>query len=192
MIHAGRGRREQPIQEHRGSNRGVEDYVVEAFLALHPPPLEVIKLGLAATGDPVRGYWLGRLFPGDYDGHCFLRSYIINRMFPLAAKLRPVGYSRPHVAAHELRQLCPGVESHTHTSFQTPLRRGSRTGFSGSSSLSYRRHAHPSVIGPGDQRGAALRVLGDRVRQRFHSVDSRSHAPSRSGCRLRPTLPITC
>lgn len=69
--------------------RDIEDFFVEAYIALHPTPPEVIELDLDATDDPVHGHQLGRFFHGYYDEYCFLPLYIFSGMFPLCAKLRP-------------------------------------------------------------------------------------------------------
>lgn len=87
--------------------RDIEDFFVEAFIALHPMPPEVIELDLDATDDPVHGHQLGRFFHGYYDEYCFLPLYIFSGMFPLCAKLRPADIDG---AAGALKQIQRIVE----------------------------------------------------------------------------------
>lgn len=87
--------------------RDMEDFFVDAFIALHPTPPEVIELDLDATDDPVHGHQLGRFFHGYYDEYCFLPLYIFCGMFPLCAKLRP---SNIDAAAGALKQIQRIVE----------------------------------------------------------------------------------
>jgi hypothetical protein len=87
--------------------RDMEDFFIDAFIALHPTPPEVIELDLDATDDPVHGHQLGRFFHGYYDEYCFLPLYIFCGMFPLCAKLRP---SNIDAAAGALKQIQRIVE----------------------------------------------------------------------------------
>lgn len=87
--------------------RDIEDFFIEAFIALHPTPPEVIELDLDATDDPVHGHQLGRFFHGYYDEYCFLPLYIFCWMFPLCAKLRPANID---AAAGALKQIQRIVE----------------------------------------------------------------------------------
>ena len=87
--------------------RDIEDFFVEAYIALHPTPPEVIELDLDATDDPVHGHQLGRFFHGYYDQYCFLPLYIFSGMFPLCAKLRPADID---AAAGALKQIQRIVE----------------------------------------------------------------------------------
>ena len=44
--------------------RDLEDFLIEAFIALHPTPPEVIELDLDATDDPLHGHQLGLFADG--------------------------------------------------------------------------------------------------------------------------------
>jgi hypothetical protein len=97
--------------------RDIEDFFVEAYIALHPTPPEVIELDLDATDDPVHGHQLGRFFHGYYDQYCFLPLYIFCGMFPLCAKLRPADIDAAAGALKQiqrivarLRRAWPGVK----------------------------------------------------------------------------------
>lgn len=87
--------------------RDIDDFFIDAFIALHPTPPEVIELDLDATDDPVHGHQLGRFFHGYYDEYCFLPLYIFCGMFPLCAKLRPANID---AAAGALKQIQRIVE----------------------------------------------------------------------------------
>lgn len=85
--------------------RDLEDFFIEAFVALHPTPPEVIELDLDATDDPVHGHQLGRFFHGYYDEYCFLPLYIFCGMFPLCAKLRPADIDAAAGALKQIRRI---------------------------------------------------------------------------------------
>ena len=97
--------------------RDIEDFFIDAFIALHPTPPEVIELDLDATDDPVHGHQLGRFFHGYYDEYCFLPLYIFCGMFPLCAKLRPADIDGATGALKQiqriverLRRAWPGIK----------------------------------------------------------------------------------
>ena len=97
--------------------RDMEDFFVDADIALHPTPPEVIELDLDATDDPVHGHQLGRFFHGYYDEYCFLPLSIFSGMFALCAKRRPAdidaaagAFKQVQRIVAKLRRAWPGVK----------------------------------------------------------------------------------
>ena len=87
------------------SLEGLQDVLLEAFLAQQPQsPAEVI-LDFDATDDPVHGHQLGRFFHGYYDQYCFLPLYVFCGDHPLCAQLRPADIDASAGALHVLQRL---------------------------------------------------------------------------------------
>ena len=75
----------------RSQLRRLSDALMDAYLAAHPGPRDLIVLDIDATDDPTHGRQQLSLFHGYFDQHMFHPLLVLDGVsgFPLAAVLRP-------------------------------------------------------------------------------------------------------
>ena len=91
----------------RSQLRRLSDALMDAYLAAHPGPRDLIVLDIDATDDPAHGRQQLRLFHGYFDQHMFHPLLVFDGVsgFPLAAVLRPGNSHAAHGAVGILRRL---------------------------------------------------------------------------------------
>lgn len=69
--------------------KGIEEFLIDAYIDQQATPPERIVLDLDATDDPMHGNQLGGFFHGYYGHYCYMPLYIFCGDHPLCARLRP-------------------------------------------------------------------------------------------------------
>ena len=93
--------------------RRLSDALLDAYVAAHPGPRNLIVLDIDATDDPTHGRQQLNLFHGYFDQHMFHPLLVFDGVngFPLAAVLRPGNCHAAHGAVGILRRVLSRLQA---------------------------------------------------------------------------------
>jgi len=97
----------------RSPLRRLSDALLDAYVAAHPGPRDLIVLDIDATDDPTHGRQQLSLFHGYFDQHMFHPLLVFDGVsgFPLAAVLRPGNCHAAHGAVGILRRVLSRLQA---------------------------------------------------------------------------------